>query len=55
MRKSIFLDRDGVLVSIKRIKNKPYSVDSLNKISIKKKYSKNIKKIKIQISINNGN
>ena len=36
MRKSIFLDRDGVLVRIKRFKNRPYSVDTLNKISIKK-------------------
>ena len=46
MRKSIFLDRDGVLVSIKRVKNKPYSVDSLNKISIKKNTQKILKKLK---------
>lgn len=46
MRKSIFLDRDGVLVGIKRVKNKPYSVDSLNKISIKKNAQKVLKKLK---------
>ncbi len=46
MRKSIFLDRDGVLVRIKRFKNRPYSVDTLNKISIKKGAQKILKRFK---------
>ena len=46
MRKSIFLYRDGVLVRIKRFKNRPYSVDTLNKISIKKGAQKILKRFK---------
>ena len=34
MKRSIFLDRDGVLIHVKKIRNKPYSVDEISKIKI---------------------
>ena len=46
MKKSIFLDRDGVLIRIKKQKKKPYSVNNLNKISIIKDTQKTLKKLK---------
>ena len=39
MKKAIFLDRDGVLIKIKKIKNKPYSVDKLKSVKIYKRIS----------------
>ena len=35
MKRSIFLDRDGVLIKIRRKKNKPYSIDEWDKIKDK--------------------
>ena len=32
MQKAIFLDRDGILIKIKKYNNKPYSVDDLSKL-----------------------
>ena len=46
MKRSIFLDRDGVLIKIRRKKNKPYSIDELDKISILKDTQRILKKLK---------
>ena len=46
MKRSIFLDRDGVLIRIKKQKNKPFSVDNFDKISLIKETQKTLKKFK---------
>ena len=46
MRRAIFLDRDGVLIKIKKVNNKPYSVDEITKIKILKETQKTLKKLK---------
>ena len=46
MRRCIFLDRDGVLIHIKKINNKPYSVDKINKIRLIKETQETLKKFK---------
>lgn len=46
MKRSIFLDRDGVLIKIRKKKNKPYSIDELDKISIIKDTRRTLKKLK---------
>ena len=46
MKRSIFLDRDGVLIRIKKRKNKPLSVDNFDKISLIKETQKTLKKFK---------
>tara|TARA_B100001057_G_scaffold469929_1_gene530733 strand:+ start:1398 stop:1913 length:516 start_codon:yes stop_codon:yes gene_type:complete len=46
MKRSIFLDRDGVLIRIKKQNNKPYSVDNFDKVSIIYETKKTLKKLK---------
>ncbi len=46
MQKAIFLDRDGILIKIKKYKNKPYSVDNFNKVQFVNYIKLLLKKLK---------
>ena len=46
MQKAIFLDRDGILIKIKKYNNKPYSVDDLSKLKFTNSIKLLLKKLK---------